>query len=189
MKKTLILSLMFATGIASANTLCWVSSYTKQNGTFVSSYIRQQTACVKSTPVMATAENLAVLKAVAYLGAILGLMNAREDSLSQEISVANRKIYNCPWPENKKYIGSNKSKDTTVFLTSEKAYTLVEVDNPFLKSITNILDKESENSFKRSALMGYTTFDSSTNSMFHKNVFGDEISWSCKLTHEIEITG
>ncbi len=183
MKKLLLAILLtFFFGSAHANTLCWVSSYTRADGVFVSSYIRQQTACVKSTPVMPTAENLAVLKAVAFVGGILALINLNEKSKQDEILNTNHTIFSCSWNDES---FQRMSPAPTVFVTHEKAYMVQQVDNPFLKSMTNVLDKKDDDLFRKDALLGWTEFNSSTGDVTFSSK--GKYSMSCRKTHEVEI--
>jgi len=106
MKKTLILSLMFATGIANANVLCNV--ITKDPRYNVGSYVRSQTACRTTTHagISGLGPQLLRLGALGILVSIIA--SAAKNHQQEEINISSSTNYIVPSSSNYIIPSSNR---------------------------------------------------------------------------------
>jgi hypothetical protein len=128
MKKTLIVALMMMAGIAQAQVMCLVSEYTKQSGTHVDAYWRNQTACHNGTG--GSAGIGPAMGAISILNSLTAYLENKKKETREDIerqAIVAHKIISCR--PNKVSFGSRIEKflvvkDKAINQKSGKVYIL-----------------------------------------------------------------
>jgi hypothetical protein len=204
MKKGLLIALLMLSGAAQANVLCMVDGYTKTNGTVVASYVRNQTACVTTTPAssaggLSASTAAKILSGVGIIVGLIQLHDAYNNSVVDDIRKEDHKIVECKPSDalvkelQLRGFGGPVPGIATIFVGKEKMIILsysVIYTGMKVHHTSNFSRTSDEGIYKSTHIFYNTLFDANEAKFpnFKVKIGRSEVDmYSCKITYEIKI--